>query len=447
MVSLRRRQKDVEDGVAEAPPVEAVTDEVAPALPDPPPVNAAGLRRMQDHRDYLLSLVEPLPYFGMSLLDAWNLTLCEDLHSEVDLPGFDNSQMDGYAVRAADVWEATEQAPVTLTVAGHVAAGQAAEALPEGQAVKVMTGAPIPPGADAVVPVESTDNGADQVRISEAVLGGTYIRRRGSDITRGTQLMARGQRLDARNIGLLAAAGVDKVLARPRPRVVVVATGAELVEPGHDLTRPGQIHDANSYLIAAAAKAEGCQVWRVQVASDDPDEVRRVIADQLIRADLIVTTGGVSKGDHDVVKEVMPSMGLCDFAEVAMQPGKPQGIGLIGEDRVPMVMLPGNPVSSYVSFHAFVRPMIRTLMGVEPVNHRPVQAVAGSQMRSVKGKLQFARGTVTERGGTLVAELVGGHSSHLLGNLAASNALVLLDEDVEVVAPGAPVMVWRLGHE
>ncbi|MEL4503797.1 gephyrin-like molybdotransferase Glp [Luteococcus sp. H138] len=446
MVSLRRKRQ-AEQEVAVPSDVEDKPEEPAPTLPEPPAPTASGLRRMQDHRDYLLSLVEPLPAFGMSLLDAWNLTLCEDISSEVDLPGFENSQMDGYAVRAADVWEASEEDPATLTVAAHVAAGEAAAPLPEGQAMKVMTGAPIPEGADAVVPVESTDNGAEQVQITEPVLAGAHIRRRGSDITRGSRLLSRGQQLDARNIGLLAAAGVDKVLARPRPRVVVVSTGAELVEPGRELSAPGQIHDANSYLLAAAARAEGCQVWRVQVPSDEPEDVRQVINDQLIRADLIITTGGVSKGDHDVVKEVMPCLGPCDFAEVAMQPGKPQGVALIGDDQVPVVMLPGNPVSCYVSFHAFVRPLIRTLMGLEPVNHRPVQAVAGADMQSVKGKLQFARGRVSERDGQLVAELVGGHSSHLLGSLAASNALVLLTEDVELVAAGSPVTVWRLGND
>ncbi|MEL4358628.1 MULTISPECIES: molybdotransferase-like divisome protein Glp [unclassified Luteococcus] len=442
MALLRRTKKAAEVEVAEE-----VAPEPAAPLPDPPLPNPSGLRRMQDHRDYLLGLVEPLPAFGMSLLDAWGLTLCEDIAAEVDLPGFDNSQMDGYAVRAADVVDASPAEPVTLPVSGHVAAGEGAEPLPEGSVAKVMTGAPIPQGADAVVPVEDTDNGADQVRINQPSLTGAYIRRRGSDVTEGSQLLARGARLDARSIGLLAGAGVDKVLARPRPRVVVLSTGAELVEPGRPLARPGQLHDANSYLLAAAAKAEGCQVWRVQVPSDDPEEVRQAIGDQMIRADLIITTGGVSKGDHDVVKEVMPSVGSCDFCEVAMQPGKPQGFGLIGEDRVPTVMLPGNPVSCYVSFHAFVRPLIRKLMGLEPVNHRELPAVAGSAMTSVKGKLQFARARVSERDGRLVADLVGGHSSHLLANLAASNALVLLGEDVETVAPGEPVTVWRLGND
>ncbi|WP_420174251.1 gephyrin-like molybdotransferase Glp [Luteococcus sp. OSA5] len=439
MALLRRKKKVVEEEQ------ELVVSEPLPELSDPPAAGPDGLRVMEDHRDYLLSMVEPLPALGMNLLDAWGLAVCEELDSPVDLPGFDNSQMDGYAVRAADVAKATPETPCILPVAGAIAAGDdGQQELPEGQAIKIMTGAPLPPGADAIVPVESTDGGAEQVTIHRPVTAGEYVRRRGSDLGAGTRLVTRGQRIDARTVGLLAAAGIDKVLARPRPRVVVVSTGAELVEPGRELDAPGKIHDANGFMVAAAAKAEGCQVFRVHIASDDPEVVREAISDQLIRADLIVTTGGVSKGDHDVVKQVMPSMGACDFAEVAMQPGKPQGFALIGDDQVPMIMLPGNPVSAYVSFQAFVRPVVRTMMGVEPINHTPVPCVAGSVMHSVKGKLQFGRALVTDQGGAKTVDLVGGHSSHLVGDLAACNALVLLDEDTEVVKPGERVMVWML---
>lgn len=444
MALLRRKKKTAEQPVEPEP---------APTLPTPPQVGGNGMRSVADQRDYILSNVEPLTPFGMGLLDAWDLALCEDIRSETDLPAFDNSQMDGYAVRAADVASATQGEPVTLAVAATVMAGDDGDQpLPAGQAIKVMTGAPIPAGADAVVPFEFTDHAQrplddPSVKVMEKVVEGEYVRRKGSDVVDGAQLMVRGQRVDSRAIGLLAGAGIDKVLARPRPRVVVVSTGAELVEPGRRLKRPGQIHDANSYMVAAAAKAEGCQVWRVQVASDEPDAVREAIADQLIRADLVITTGGVSKGEKDVVKQVMPELGLCDFAEVAMQPGKPQGFGLVGEDKVPMLMLPGNPVSSYVSFQVFVRPVIRKLMGIEPYDREPVRCIAGSAMRSAKGKLQFGRGLVTEEGGRRTVRLVGGHSSHLLGDLAAANALVLLPEEVSQVEAGDEVMCWLLDRD
>lgn len=428
---------------------EIVDQGPAPTLPDAPAPNADGLRAMTDHRDYLLSLVDPLTPFGMDLLDATGLALCEDITAEVSLPRFDNAQMDGYAVRAADVAGASQGEPVALSVAGKVNAGQDSGVRVEsGTAVRIMTGAPLPQGADAVVPFEFTDRGFEGgvVKVREQVGAGEYVRRLGSDITEGEQVASRGQVLDARLVGLLAGAGIDKVLARPRPRVVVISTGAELADPGRPLTSDAQIHDANGYLIAAAAKAAGAQVFRVPAHTDDPDEVREVISDQLIRADLVITTGGVSQGDADVVKQVVPSLGLADFAEVAMQPGKPQGFALVGEDKVPVVMLPGNPVSSYVSFHAFVLPIIRRLMGIEPESHEPVRAVAETVMRSVKGKLQLGRGIVSDDNGRLTVRLVGGHGSHLLGDLARSNALVLLPDDVEKVAAGDVVRCWLLGN-
>ena len=194
---------------------------------------------------------------------------------------------------------------------------------------------------------------------------------------------------------MLAGIGLDKVLVRPRPRVVVISTGSELVDPGLALSTEQQIFDSNSYMLAAAAKAAGAQVFRVGRVGDDADELKQLINDQLIRADLILTTGGVSQGDFDIVKAVMPELGECDFAQVAMQPGKPQGFGLIGDDRIPMIMLPGNPVSAFVSFEAFVRPVIRKLMGVRPYVRTAVKCQAAHAMTSIPGRRQLARGIVS----------------------------------------------------
>ncbi len=438
MALFGRKKKTVDEA-----PVEA-----APQLPEGPEVDQAGLRSVVAHRDYLLGLVEPLPPFGHGLLDAWGLALCEDIRSEVDLPPFDACQMDGYAVRASDVFGASQGEPLSLPVVETVSAGEAASRpLATGQAIRIATGAPLPEGADAVVPVEFTDHGTEQVKVYEAVTAGEYVRAKGSELVDGTQLLPRGEVLDARSIGLLAAAGIDSVLARPRPRVVVVSIGAELVEPGRPLLQAGQIHDANGFMIAAGAKAEGCQVWRVQVPSADPDVVREAINDQLIRADLIITTGGVSLEGQDVVKQVMPDLGLCDFAEVAMEPGRSQGFGLIGDDKVPMLMLPGNPVAAYVSFQVFVRPVIRTLMGVTPVDHEPVRCVAGSVMRSVKGKMQFGRGLVDDQAGRRTVRLLGHEQGNPLGDLAVCNALVLLPEEIDVVQAGDAVQCWILDHD
>jgi molybdopterin molybdotransferase len=418
-------------------------------LPEPPEPNGEGLRSMEDHRDYLLSCIEPLPPFGQHILDAVDLSICEDVVSPISLPGFDNSAMDGYAVYAADIQQATQDSPVSLPVVGEVAAGQSAtHRLSPGTAIKIMTGAPLPPGADAIAPYENTDRGSDDVRIYAPSAVGQQIRRRGEDVEAGSQLFSAGDQLGPRDIGLLAAIGLDKVLVRPRPRVVVIATGSELVEPGLPLNGNEQIYDSNSYLLAAAAKAAGAQVFRVGLVSDDPEKVKQLISDQLIRADLILTTGGVSQGDYDVVKAVMPDLGLTDFARVAMQPGKPQGFGLIGEERTPMIMLPGNPVSAFVSFEAFARPAIRKLMGVQPYFRTAVKCQVTQAVRSIPGRKQFARGIVTIAGdGSRQVELAGGHGSHLLGDLARANALVILPTETEFVAAGDDVDVWLLTED
>ena len=419
-------------------------------LPTPPEPGPGGLRPMAAHRDYLLSCVAELPPFGQHILDALDLSICEDVTAAINLPRFDNSAMDGYAVRAEDVAGANAEEPVRLPVVGAVAAGQSAPyRLSPGTAIKIMTGAPVPPGADAIVPYEATDRGTEDVQITAPSVVGQHVRRVGEDITAGTRLFSAGDELGVRDIGLLAGIGLDKVLVRPRPRVVVISTGSELVDPGLALDSEQQIFDSNSYLLAAAAKAAGAEVFRVGRVGDDADAVKELISDQLVRADLILTTGGVSQGDYDIVKAVMPEMGACDFPQVAMQPGKPQGFGLIGDDRTPMIMLPGNPVSAFVSFEAFVRPVIRKLMGSQPYVRPTVRSQAAHAITSIPGRTQLARGIVTTTDtGTRQVELAGGHGSHLLGDLARANALLILPEDVELVAAGDDVDVWLLdaGH-
>lgn len=441
-MALFRRKAKTDDQ-----PADVTVEE--PRLPDPPEVDGHGWRSMADHRDYLLSVIDELPPFGQQILDALGLSLCEDVVAGIDLPGFDNSAMDGYAVVADDTTGATDAEPVLLPVVGEIAAGSSAEhPLAPGTVMKVMTGAPIPEGADAVVPYEATDRGADDVLIYLPAPVGQHIRRTGEDVTAGTTVLEYGERLRSRSIGLLAALGVDKVMVRPRPRVVVLATGSELVEPGLDLERPDQIYDSNSFMLAAAAREAGAQVFRVDKVPDDPDAMKQAIADQLVRADLILTSGGVSQGDHDVVKQVMPDLGLTDFAQVAMQPGKPQGFGLIGEDHIPMIMLPGNPVSSFVSFEAFVRPVIRKLMGAYPYVRPTVQCLAGHMINSAPDKLQLARGWLShDAEGRRVVELVGGHGSHLIGDLARSNCLVLLPPEVTRVPAGDEVEAWLIEDE
>lgn len=426
----------------ELAPLERTWDPLPPA-PAPGP---RGLRSVADHRAYLLSCLDPLPPFRQSTLDTLGLSICEDVHAGLDMPRFDNSAMDGYAVRAVDVADASPDGPVVLPVLGEVAAGQdALHRLAPGTAIKIMTGAPLPPGADAIVPYEATDRGSSDVRVHAASREGQHVRYVGEDIQTGSLLLTAGHQLGPRDVGLLAAVGRDAVLVRPKPRVAVVSTGSELVQPGQAFDNPHQIYDSNSYMLAAAVRAAGAEVYRVGLVSDDPDTVLQLIADQLVRADLIISTGGVSQGDYDVVKAVLPRIGATDFAAVAMQPGKPQGFGLIGEDRTPMIMLPGNPVSAYVSFEAFVRPAIRTLMGLTPVTRTPVYCRVRHGFSSAPGKLQLARGIVSlDDEGYSTVELAGGHGSHLLGDLARANGLVVVPEDVEQVSAGEDVEVWLL---
>ncbi|MFF3289083.1 gephyrin-like molybdotransferase Glp [Streptomyces sp. NPDC003023] len=425
---------------------------------------------VDDHLEDILAAIRPLDPIELQLPDAQGCVLVEDVTVPVALPPFDNSSMDGYAVRVADVAGATEEFPSVLTVIGDVAAGS--DGLPTvgpGQAARIMTGAPLPPGAQAVVPVEWTDGGSGggaaqtmlpageapegasgEVRIHRPVEERAHVRARGSDVQAGDLALPAGTVLGPPQIGLLAAIGRHAVRVRPRPRVVVLSTGSELVQPGEKLTE-GRIYDSNSFALAAAARDAGAISYRVGAVTDDAETLRATIEDQLVRADLLVTTGGVSVGAYDVVKEALASVGDedepgsgIDFRKLAMQPGKPQGFGSIGPDHTPLLALPGNPVSSYVSFELFVRPAIRTLMGLPDVNRPTVRAVlkADKALGSPAGKRQFLRGTYDAESAGVTP--VGGAGSHLIAALAHANCLIVVPESETSVEPGTEVGVVLL---
>ncbi|MBV2152346.1 gephyrin-like molybdotransferase Glp [Kitasatospora sp. SUK 42] len=419
---------------------------------------APRLWTVDEHLADVLAAVSPLPTIELGLLDAQGCRLDEDVVADGDLPPFDNSSMDGYALRTADSDGATDAYPSVLSVVGDIAAG--AGELPEvgpGQAARIMTGAPLPPGAQAVAPVEWTDGGTgtgvaadamsapvadEEVRVLRPVAEGAHIRRRGSDVAAGTTVLEAGTRLGPTQLGLLAAIGRATVKVRPRPRVVVLSTGSELVQPGEPVG-PGQIADSNSFTLTAAAQEAGAIAYRVGAVPDDADRLRAVLEDQLGRADLIVTSGGVSVGAYDVVKEVFESYGSVDFRRLRMQPGKPQGFGRIGSGAgVPLLALPGNPVSAYISFELFVRPVIRTMLGAADVHRPVVRALCPSALRSPAGRRQFLRGRHSAADGTV--EPVGGADSHLVGALARSNCLIALPEDVTELPAGSEVDVVLL---
>jgi len=402
---------------------------------------------VEEHRDRILATIEPLPAFDQPLMEAFGLAAAEDVYASVALPGFDNSAMDGYAVAHADVASASEESPVHLPVVGEIGAGQASLlAMSPGTAVKIMTGAPVPAGADSVVPYEWTDRGVANVVISRAPEPGQHVRLQGQDVAKGDLLVRTGTVLGARQIGLLAAVGRSSVRSRPRPRVVVMSTGSELREPGSPLGRDS-IYDGNSFLLAAAARQAGAIAYRVGIVPDEPRTFLGALNDQLVRADLVVTSGGVSMGDYDVVKEALAPLGTVWFGGVAMQPGKPQGFGTVGEDAVPIVTLPGNPVSSYVSFEQFVLPAVRRMMGRAPYLRPEADALLTEAIRSPEGRRQFARGRLSVVDGRLAVTPVGAQGSHLIGDLAESDALVVVPESVTWVEAGETVTVLPLDED
>lgn len=424
---------------------QAENEAPAPVEQHEPPRVLDTRRRVDDQLAAVLNGIGALEPIEVTILDAQGLTLAEDVRSTRALPGFDNSAMDGYAVRAVDVADATEQRPVELPVVGDIAAGsRSVSGMGPGLAMRIMTGAPMPAGADAVVRVEDTDGGVARVNVRVSVPSGQSVRRAGEDMPAGRLALGSGAALGPQQIGLLAAIGRERVLIRPRPRVVVISTGDELVDVGHEPAL-GQLPDSNSYLLTAAARDAGAEAYRIGIVADDHSELMELLEAQLLRADVIVTSGGVSMGAYDVVKEALSELGTVDFTRVAMQPGKPQGFGHIGPDATPIFCLPGNPVSALVSFEVFVRPAIRKLLGKRRLQRATVAAVALERIPGSVGTRQYRRGLLhREADGTYSVSTVGGTGSHLIAALAASNCLIVVDENLAEVVPGSRVPVIPL---
>ena len=340
---------------------------------------------VEKHQLDTLAAIRPLRPLWLPLDEAEGGVLAEDVLADTPLPPFDNSAMDGYAVRAADLAGATAEAPVTLPVRGEIAAGDTGSYRVEpGSCLRIMTGALLPSGADAVVPVEQTDGGTTVAAFSRAVSPGESLRRQGDDVPAGARLLESGTPVGSVQLALLAGSGHATVLVRPRPRVAVVATGNELAEPGTPLV-PGQIWESNSYLLAAAARQAGAVAARHRLP-DDPDAVLARLEQLLPEADLLITSGGVSMGgEHDVVKAALSKLGTVTFRKVAMQPGMPQGFGVLGPERQPLFTLPGNPVSAYVSFLLFVRPALDALRDLPALRQRVLTAALTGDVRSPAG--------------------------------------------------------------
>jgi molybdopterin molybdotransferase len=397
---------------------------------------------VEAHLADVLAAVRPMIPVQLGLEEAEGGVLTEDAAALCPLPPFDNSAMDGYAVRASDVAAAAVSAPVVLPVTGQVPAGDTRTlTLAPGTSARIMTGALLPAGADAVVPVEWTDGGTERVAISQPAPVGHAIRRSGDDVAEGHVMVAAGTLLGPAQIGLLAAGGHELVRVRPRPLAAVVATGDELTDPGSPL-KPGRIWDSNSYMLAAAVRQAGGRARRHRV-KDDLVTVVTALEELSASADLLITSGGVSMGgEHDAVKAALTGYADVTFRKVAMQPGMPQGFGVFGPDRTPVFTLPGNPVSTFVSFQLFVRPVLQALQGLPPVPLPTRQAILAGAVRSPEGRRSFLRGVLDAEAARVVPLI--GQASHQLGVLARANALIVVPEQTVRMEEGEQVDVVSL---
>lgn len=396
-------------------------------------------RSVDEHGRVVAALLATTPVIRLALVECAGLALAEPIIAAVPLPPFDNSGMDGYAVRSVDIAGATADTPVQLPVTEDIPAGRTdSPSLQPRTAHRIMTGAPIPPGADAVVPVELTDGGRHQVQIYAPRSPGDSVRPAGGDVVAGEEVLPAGAVLGPAQLGVAAAVGYAELPVHRPARVLVLSTGSELVMPGTPL-KHGQIYESNGTMLAAAVREAGGEAQLMHFVPDDVAALEAALAPRLPGIDLLVTSGGVSAGAYEVVKSAMARHGV-DFSRVAMNPGTPQGVGRYR--GVPVAAMPGNPVSASVSFEVFVRPALRAAMRLP--GQRP-QAIARltEALESPAAKRQFRRGTFDPAAGTVTP--VGGPGSHLLGALARSNCLIDIPETTTHLKADEQVVVLRTG--
>ena len=416
------------------------------------------------HNEHMLSVEEALerilavvPVLGHEekpLAEAQGQVLARDILSRIDVPPMDNSAMDGYAVQSVSVKGSSLRAPRVLQVDQSVAAGELPKGVvSDGTAARIMTGAPLPDGADAVVPFEDTDEsergqGSEtppQIGIHKEVRRGENLRPAGQDIEKGQKVLAKGALLSPPRIGVLASLGQSQVRVIRRPRVAILATGNELVEPGQDC-EPGMIFDSNSYALAAAVRQSGGVPEVLGIAKDDFDAIGAKLQEG-ITSDLLITSAGVSKGDYDVVKDVLSRYGEIDFWSVRMRPAKPLAFGVIrgpSGRKVPHLGLPGNPVSALVAFEQFGRAAVYKMMGKGVARRAIVDAILEEPIVNRDGRRVYARVVVTKRDVTYYARLTGHQSSNLLTSMSSANGLAICPEDSPIQEAGEVVQVQIL---
>lgn len=415
---------------------------------------------VEEARERILSFFTRLEIERRPLLDALGQVLAEDIVAPFDIPPLDNTAMDGYAVRAEDTVGATEDSPRELKVIADLAAGYVLDIeLHPGEAVRIMTGAPMPPGADAVVPFEETDEPlrglnepaarSNRVQVLKAAATGANIRRRAEDVTAGKPVVPAGRVVRASEIGVLASIGLTEVPVYRRPVVAILSTGDEITEPGEPLL-PGRIYDSNAHSVAALVRKYGGVPRLLGIARDTVEDLTARIREGL-DADMIVTSAGVSRGDFDVVKDVLAREGAIDFWTVRMKPGKPLAFGAFTAPdgrRVPHLGLPGNPVSSMVSFELFGRPAMFTMLGRSDWDRPIVRAITRDAVVNTDARRFYAR-CIVSRGadGRYYADLTGPQGSGILTSMSAANGLTVIPEDLPRAEPGDEIDVMMIDWE
>jgi len=401
-------------------------------------------------RQRILSHFQPVTTETLPLTGCSNRVLAQDIRAANDLPPFDNSSMDGFAVRAEDVKEAAAASPRSLRVIADIPAGShPTVSLGAGEAARIMTGAPTPPGADAVVPVEDTDfNNRDagtpapgEVRIFKPAEPGANIRPRGMDIRAGNIVLQKGRTLRPQDLGLLAMLGLGRVPVHRKPRVALFSSGDELLDVDAPLEQ-GKIRDSNSYTLAALIEEAGAEVIRLGVAKDNEEAVKSLLEKAVqLNVDLILSSAGVSVGAFDFVKQVIESDGRVDFWRVNMRPGKPVAFGEYG--RLPFIGLPGNPVSAFVGFEVFVRGALQRLRGSSDGVRPTVQVRCEEQIDS-DGRESYLRAQIREENGSFLARLTGHQGSGNLHSLVQANALLIIPAGVKCVPAGEELQAWLI---
>ena len=424
----------------------------------------ADMISVEEARERILAQFAPLDAARTPLLEARGQVLAEEIRAGFSIPPLDNTAMDGYAVRAADTAGATYDSPLTLRVSGYLAAGSVYDGeVGPGEAVRIMTGAPIPAGADAIVPFEETDeqdeshvatsweqSPRENVRIDVEARPGANIRRAGEDIREGDAVLAVGTVLGPAQIGVLASLGLGEVQAIRRPRVTILSTGDELLRPGQPL-EPGKIYDSNTFSLASLVESYGAIARTLDIATDTVEALTARIHEGLADADLIVTSAGVSRGDFDVVKDVLEREGKIGFWTVRMKPGKPLAFGTFpaSDGRpIPHLGLPGNPVSAMMTMELFGRASIFTMLGKEATWERPmVRATAADRIRNTDGRRFYARAFVELVDGEYIARLTGPQGSGVLTSMSLANGYAICPEHVDAIEPGEQCDVMLVDRE